>query len=255
MDSTGFALLVIFIFIIIALITIYEKQPFVFPHKIIRINITSKRNTDVLDYIDKYLLKHSMEDLDKTKKQLDKWKSDCEEKINASIFRKHRRRQYLHCCDEARLFHFCLYRTKTKYKQIKGIKHPYKVEKIVYEYNASYEFLAERFSKLKEIGFQCTLADFYENNQRKLMTKELRKKIAERDNYTCQKCGKHMPDEVGLHIDHIVPISKGGKSIPSNLQVLCSKCNGQKSDKVTEKSTSKKAIKEQKTAKTKAKQI
>ena len=55
--------------------------------------------------------------------------------------------------------------------------------------------------------------------------------IMRRDNYTCQICGKYMPDGVGLHIDHILPISKGGKSVPSNLQVLCSKCNGKKSDK------------------------
>ena len=63
------------------------------------------------------------------------------------------------------------------------------------------------------------------------MTKELRQQIIDRDKYTCQLCGKYMPDEVGLHIDHIVSISKGGKTVPSNLQVLCSKCNGIKSNK------------------------
>ena len=35
-----------------------------------------------------------------------------------------------------------------------------------------------------------------------------------------------MSDEVGLQIDHIIPVSEGGKTVPSNLQVLCSKCNG-----------------------------
>lgn len=54
----------------------------------------------------------------------------------------------------------------------------------------------------------------------------------ERDSYTCQICGKYMPGEVGLHIDHIFPIAKGGKSIPSNLRVLCSKCNGKKGAKL-----------------------
>lgn len=63
------------------------------------------------------------------------------------------------------------------------------------------------------------------------MTKELRQQIMTRDRYTCQLCGKYMPDEIGLHIDHIVSISKGGKTVSSNLQVLCSKCNGSKSNK------------------------
>lgn len=43
---------------------------------------------------------------------------------------------------------------------------------------------------------------------------------------------KYMPDEVGIEVDHIIPIAKGGKTVPSNLQVLCSKCNGSKHDKV-----------------------
>ena len=46
-----------------------------------------------------------------------------------------------------------------------------------------------------------------------------------RDNFTCRNCGKYMPDEVGLHIDHIVAIKNGGKTVESNLQVLCDKCN------------------------------
>lgn len=89
---------------------------------------------------------------------------------------------------------------------------------------------APRCAEVK-INYECTLKEYNSNNQRKLMTKELRKRIINRDNYTCQMCGKYMPDEVGLHVDHIIPISKGGKTVPSNLQVLCSKCNGNKSNK------------------------
>ena len=69
--------------------------------------------------------------------------------------------------------------------------------------------------------------------QRNKMTREFRQSIMKRDNYTCKMCGKYMPDEVGLHIDHIIPVSKWGESIPSNLQVLCSKCNGKKSAKLS----------------------
>lgn len=81
---------------------------------------------------------------------------------------------------------------------------------------------------LEKIGFESTLKEYNSQNQRSLMTKNLRQQIIERDNYTCQVCGKKMFDGVGLQVDHIIPIAKGGKTIPSNLQVLCSKCNSRK---------------------------
>jgi 5-methylcytosine-specific restriction endonuclease McrA len=55
----------------------------------------------------------------------------------------------------------------------------------------------------------------------------LRLKVLERDNFTCVLCGKTpalVPGTV-LHIDHIVPFSKGGKTIAANLRTLCSLCN------------------------------
>lgn len=33
-----------------------------------------------------------------------------------------------------------------------------------------------------------------------------------------------------IHIDHIIPLSKGGKDDPSNFAVVCSDCNSLKSD-------------------------
>ena len=35
-----------------------------------------------------------------------------------------------------------------------------------------------------------------------------------------------------LEVDHIIPISKGGKTEPDNLQTLCWKCNRTKSNKI-----------------------
>jgi hypothetical protein len=55
----------------------------------------------------------------------------------------------------------------------------------------------------------------------------LRLKVLNRDNFRCVFCGKSPATDFGtrLHIDHIVPFSKGGKSILENLQTLCEECN------------------------------
>lgn len=129
------------------------------------------------------------------------------------------------------MFRFKLIRKQTRYKQVNYVKSSYSVYITVAQYAYNLKAIQQRYNALANIDFECTLSEYYSKDQRKLMTTELRKKIAMRDNYTCQVCGKYMPDGVGLHIDHIVPIKKGGKSIPSNLQVLCSKCNGKKSSK------------------------
>lgn len=42
--------------------------------------------------------------------------------------------------------------------------------------------------------------------------------------YTCMNCGKKEP-KIKLTIDHIRPISKGGRHEIGNIQPLCKKCN------------------------------
>ena len=60
----------------------------------------------------------------------------------------------------------------------------------------------------------------------------LRFKVLQRDNFKCCACGASPAKDpsVELHVDHIIPWSKGGETIIENLQTLCSKCNLGKSD-------------------------
>ena len=60
----------------------------------------------------------------------------------------------------------------------------------------------------------------------------LRFKVLQRDNFKCCACGASPAKDptVELHIDHIIPWSKGGETEIDNLQTLCSKCNLGKSD-------------------------
>ena len=72
----------------------------------------------------------------------------------------------------------------------------------------------------------------FASQQRALLTDSLRYDILERDGRRCRMCGATVEDGAKLHVDHIIPVSKGGRTEPSNLQVLCSRCNRGKSNKL-----------------------
>ena len=63
------------------------------------------------------------------------------------------------------------------------------------------------------------------------MSASLRYDVMKRDNFRCTICGRSADDGVTLHVDHIKPVSKGGKTEMSNLRTLCDYCNLGKSDK------------------------
>lgn len=60
---------------------------------------------------------------------------------------------------------------------------------------------------------------------------ELRSRVFRRDNCTCQYCGSR---DQPLHCDHIVPVSRGGSNLESNLNTACATCNLSKHDKTLE---------------------
>jgi hypothetical protein len=61
----------------------------------------------------------------------------------------------------------------------------------------------------------------------------LRLRVLQRDGFKCVLCGRSPAFDKGtvLHVDHILPIAKGGKTTLANLQTLCKECNLGKSDK------------------------
>lgn len=62
------------------------------------------------------------------------------------------------------------------------------------------------------------------SGSRKKLSDKHRMMILERDNFTCQYCGRSAPDVI-LEIDHIVPVAKGGTNKPENLVTACKECN------------------------------
>lgn len=52
-----------------------------------------------------------------------------------------------------------------------------------------------------------------------------RKAVLARDAWTCQYCGSRKP---GLTVDHVIPRSRGGKSVWENIVASCASCNRRK---------------------------
>lgn len=60
-----------------------------------------------------------------------------------------------------------------------------------------------------------------------------RRNIYLRDNYTCQYCGT-VPPRDELTIDHVIPRSRGGKSVWENVVLACMRCNMKKGNRLPE---------------------
>jgi 5-methylcytosine-specific restriction endonuclease McrA len=55
--------------------------------------------------------------------------------------------------------------------------------------------------------------------------------VLERDNFRCRRCNAAAVDGARLEVDHIKPVSQGGKGDHDNLQTLCWNCNSGKRDR------------------------
>ena len=67
--------------------------------------------------------------------------------------------------------------------------------------------------------------------QRKGLSKKTRFEVFKRDSFKCQYCGRSAPDVI-LEVDHIIPVSEGGKNELLNLVTSCRDCNRGKSNKL-----------------------
>lgn len=95
----------------------------------------------------------------------------------------------------------------------------------------SYNDFVDIFDKTTELIENRESRQYQIKIERAKMSESLRYDILKRDNFKCQICGTTASDGAKLHIDHIIPVSKGGKTTPSNLRTLCDRCNLGKSDK------------------------
>lgn len=77
-----------------------------------------------------------------------------------------------------------------------------------------------------ESGQAKPLAPFKHRTRREISDRQ-RFRILVRDGFRCQACGASplLQPGIELHIDHILPWSKGGETIDDNLATKCKQCN------------------------------
>lgn len=100
----------------------------------------------------------------------------------------------------------------------------------VLKYNE--EFCKQCYVKATKPSNDNSISDYDRYLERKKMSASLRYDVLKRDGFKCKICGATADDGAKLHVDHIIPISKGGKTEMDNLQTLCERCNLGKSDKL-----------------------
>ena len=92
-------------------------------------------------------------------------------------------------------------------------------------YSSTEEYRFKDIIECYNVSGQAALYQQSAKYQRALMSVSLRYDIMKRDGFKCVICGATAQDGAKLHVDHILPVSKGGKTVPDNLRTLCSNCN------------------------------
>ena len=63
------------------------------------------------------------------------------------------------------------------------------------------------------------------------VTLKFEQELLEKQNYKCAYCGVDL-NVTGKHLDHIIPISRGGLHTANNVHWTCPKCNTSKNNKL-----------------------
>jgi hypothetical protein len=77
-----------------------------------------------------------------------------------------------------------------------------------------------------ELGLSASFATIKHRTNRGISDRQ-RFRILVRDGFRCKSCGGSPLTQPGieLHVDHILPWSKGGETIDDNLETKCKQCN------------------------------
>lgn len=107
-------------------------------------------------------------------------------------------------------------------------------------HTAETEFLRAALEVLLTDGYlvfrsgYLTIADHEQYlSDRPSISEGLRRAVLARDGMVCGLCGGPIYDRSGLHIDHVLPVSRGGRTNVDNLQPAHACCNISKGNRIS----------------------
>jgi hypothetical protein len=92
-------------------------------------------------------------------------------------------------------------------------------------WDLTFDQLQHEFAAARAVRSQQSTTAFLRQQERSRITAGVRSKVLARDRYRCRDCGISADLGAVLHVDHVIPISRGGSSDLGNLQTLCQECN------------------------------
>jgi len=87
------------------------------------------------------------------------------------------------------------------------------------------QYFHDPMQHIGSIDFMSFIPISERQKERDKMYQELRFQVLKRDNFRCRYCGRDVNDGIKLHVDHIKPVAKGGKTEMDNLITSCEDCN------------------------------
>ncbi len=99
------------------------------------------------------------------------------------------------------------------------------LEEFVDYYDSENEDIAEEQEKEEKIENRKSIKK--QKRTSRHISERMRFAILLRDGFRCQSCGRSPLKNPGvdLHVDHVLPWTKGGETTPENLQTKCKRCN------------------------------
>ena len=162
----GVTIIIAYIIVCILVILLYLifKSPFLYPYFIYNFDVSGKRGPQIDDLLDMYLISGGFTEIEDHQKKIEQWKQESCQRIEHSLMKKYRKKQYLRALDDNKAFVFHFIRSQTRYKQKNYVKSSYKVNVRIGSFMYNYEYIQHRYCDLASIGFECTLRAYHSKN-------------------------------------------------------------------------------------------